>query len=498
MPALSENNDSVGQTIAAISTPAGEGAIALIRVAGMEAIQIADRIFRGKQKPSEFQSHAQHYGEVVQDGTVLAETAVVAGITDPGRGDADETEAQTSRPPGSPTPATRPTGATRVIDQVILSVHRAPHSYTGEDLVEISCHGGIAVSAKVLEVCLTNGARAARAGEFTERAYLNGKLDLTQAEAVMDLIRAQTELALRSATEQLEGKLGAAIRTIRDEIISLLAHVEAAIDFPEENIAPDEGSQLLGRLAHVREKICALLATETRGRILRDGVRVVIYGATNAGKSSLLNRLLGYDRAIVSHLPGTTRDTIEEVINLRGVPVRLLDTAGLRETKDELERAGIERTEKSLAAADLILHIADANAAKPIGFEQNEATQNEIVILNKSDLPEHSDWKNYDALRVSCLADDGLEAMEEAILDRIGAQNLRPENAVAINARHRDCLRRGLENCERATALISENASPEFAAVDLRGALNAVTEVIALESNDPILDSLFAQFCIGK
>lgn len=442
------------ETIAAISTPAGEGAIALIRIAGTEATGIADAIFRGKAKPSEFLSHLQHFGEIVE--------------------------------------------GERVVDQVMLSVHRAPHSYTGEDVVEISCHGGIVVSARVLEVCFAAGARPARAGEFTERAYLNGKMDLTQAEAVMDLIRAQTELALRSATEQLEGKLGEAIRAIRDEIVDLIAHVEATIDFPEEGISPDEGDQLLARLERVREKINALLATETRGRILREGVRVVIYGATNAGKSSLLNRLLGYDRAIVSHIPGTTRDTIEEVINLRGVPVRLLDTAGLRETSDELEQAGIARTELSLAAADLVLHLADASAAKPNEFRQRAESPKELLLLNKSDLPEHADWKGCEALRISCLNDGGLAGLEDAILQRISGQNLRAENAVAINARHRDCLRRGLEECDRARASIEQKMSPEFTAVDLRGALQAVTEVIALESDDPILDSLFAQFCIGK
>ena len=279
----------------------------------------------------------------------------------------------------------------------MLAVHRAPASYTGEDLIEISCHGGTLVSAKVLEACLRAGARAARPGEFTERAFLNGKMDLTQAEAVIDLIRAKTDLALRSATEQLEGRLGEQIRKIRDELVELLAHINASIDFPEEDITPDEGETLRARLDSIREKIAALLATADQGRILREGVRVVIYGATNAGKSSLLNRLLGYDRVIVSDTHGTTRDTIEETINLDGVPIRLFDTAGLRISSSELEREGIVRTEKSLQLADLRLHIADGSHSKPAYFQERNRDSDEIVVLNKSDLPENSHWKDFHA-----------------------------------------------------------------------------------------------------
>ncbi|MFL6596225.1 MAG: tRNA modification GTPase, partial [Chthoniobacterales bacterium] len=328
-----------------------------------------------------------------------------------------------------------------------------------------------------------------------ERAYLNGKMDLTQAEAVIDLIRAQTDLAARSATEQLEGRLGSAVKTIRDEIVQLLAQLEASIDFPDEDITPDEGAQLQVRLDSIREKVERLLATEQRGRILREGVRAVIYGPTNAGKSSLLNRLLGYERAIVSPIPGTTRDTIEEVINVRGIAVRLLDTAGLRETTDELERAGIERTEKSLGAADLTLHVFDASAPKPLGFDEGERRPHEIVLLNKSDLPEHEDWSGSDALRISCITENGLSGLEDRILQSIGVDHVAAESSAAINTRHRDCLRRALEHCERARLVLTQ---PELATVDLHSALNAVTEVIALESDDPILDALFAQFCIGK
>src|SRR2546429_4103326 len=413
-----------GDTIAAISTPAGAGAIALVRVSDADAVAVAGKVFRGKEEPSRFASHVQHFGEILDR-------------------------------------------ADRLIDQVMLAVHRAPTSYTGEDLVEISCHGGTLVTAKVLEACLHAGARAARPGEFTERAFLNGKMDLTQAEAVIDLIRAKTDLALRSATEQLEGRLGEKIRKIRDDLISLLAHIDASIDFPEEGIAPDEGETLRGRLDSVREQIDALLATADQGRILREGVRVVIYGATNAGKSSLLNRLLGYDRVIVSETHGTTRDAIEETVNLDGVPIRLLDTAGLRASQSELESEGIARTEKSLQLADLRLHIADRNTPRPAHFNGRADEPDEIVVLNKSDLPEDNDWKDFLALRVSCLTGNGLRQLQKEILARIRQQNLRPESAVAINTRHRDCLRRALESCDRARSALGHGLSQEYVAVDL-------------------------------
>src|SRR5207302_1681035 len=395
---LRSTSSGGNETIAAISTPAGEGAIALVRVSGAKAIAVADKIFRGKELPSRFASHVQRLGEIVTESGGL-------------------------------------------IDEAMMSIHRAPASYTGEDLVEISCHGGTLVTAKILEACLRAGARAARPGEFTERAFLNGKMDLTQAEAVIDLIRARTDLALRSATEQLEGKLGEKIANIRGDLLDLLAHLEAAIDFSEEGIAPDEGDTLRARLDSVRAQIAALLATADRGRILRDGVRVVIYGPTNAGKSSLLNRLLGYERVIVSDTHGTTRDTIEETVNLRGVPVRLLDTAGLRASTSDIEREGIARTERSLQKADLRLHIVDRTTAPPKQFAQT-VDGNEILVLNKSDLTEHPEWKNNNALRISCVTGDGLADLENEILSRISKQNLRPENALAINTRHRHCLRR--------------------------------------------------------
>ena len=453
--ATASNSDLISsETIAAISTPVGEGAIALVRINGPDAVRIADRIFRGGETPSHFASHVQHVGKII-------------------------------------------TVSESLIDEVVMSVHRAPASYTGEDLVEISCHGGTLVTAKVLDACLRAGARGARPGEFTERAFLNDKMDLTQAEAVIDLIRARTDLALRSATEQLEGKLGERIRSIRQALVGLLAHIEASLDFSEEGIEPDEGEKLRARLDSIAQQIRAVLATANHGRILREGVRIVIYGATNAGKSSLLNRLLGYERVIVSDTHGTTRDTIEETVNLRGIPVRLLDTAGLRTSTSDIEREGIARTERSLKEADLRLHVVDQSAPRPAYFEDS-SDRSEILILNKSDLATHSDWKNLSGLRISCVTEDGLKDLQEEIIMRLGTRNLRSENAVAINMRHHDCLRRSLEACDRARRGMDESLSAEYLAVDLNEALRAVGEVIGSTGVEQILDSVFSQFCIGK
>ena len=443
-----------GDTIAAISTPPGEGAIALVRLSGQGAVAVADKLFRGSARPSEFLPRVQHFGQVV-DGATL-------------------------------------------IDEVLLSVHRAPASYTGEDLVEISCHGGTMLPAKILALCFRSGARAARPGEFTERAFLHGKMDLTQAEAVIDLIRAKTDLALRSATEQLEGTLGREVSAIRDELVALSAHVQASMDFADEDIAPDQGAQLRTRLASINGKISELLTTADRGRILREGVRVVIHGPTNAGKSSLLNRLLGYDRAIVSPSPGTTRDTVEEAMQLRGISVRLLDTAGLRDSSDAVEREGMARTTRSLQQADLKLYLADRSQPAPSDLQLPSDGAAGLIVLNKSDLPEHSDWAESDALRVSCMTGAGLDELEDQIIAHMASSHLQAENSLAINARHQDCLRRALQSCTRASEALQTGLTPDCYAIDIKEALAAVGEVIGTVDYEQILDSVFGQFCIGK
>src|SRR5205809_179873 len=308
-------------TIAAISTPLGEGGIAVIRLSGPQALQIADSSFASIGKhlatPSTVPSHTLHYGNIVHAG--------------------------------------------KIIDEVMLAVMRAPRTFTREDVVEISCHGGLLPAKLVLDTVLAHGARLAEPGEFTKRAFLNGRIDLVQAEAVVDLIHSRTEVALTAAQEQLSGKLSQRIKQLRDDLLKTLAHIEAHIDFPDEDIAPETKAQLLGRLERDVAFIDELLRRAPEGQILRRGIRAAIVGRPNAGKSSLLNQLLGHDRAIVSAIPGTTRDTIEETANIRGIPVVFIDTAGLREGRDEIEVEGIRRSRATLEKAEFILHVFDAS-----------------------------------------------------------------------------------------------------------------------------------------
>ncbi len=450
----------MNDTIAALATPFGEGAIALLRLSGPQAAVVAGAVFRGKKAVAEMRPRGQHLGAIFDGGQKL--------------------------------------------DDVLLTVFRAPHSYTGEDVVEIAGHGGVLVARRILEVLLKGGARPAEPGEFTQRAYLHGKMDLTQAEAVMDLISAQTDLALQAAGEQLAGRLGEHIRGQREALVELLAHVEAYIDFPDEDIDPATGEALLAKLDAARAEIEALLATAERGKVLREGVRTVIYGAPNVGKSSLLNLLLGQERAIVSPRPGTTRDVIEEVINLRGLPLRLIDTAGVRESDDEIEQAGIERTRAQVERADLVLELADAS--QPADAPSHSAlaataagASGALLVLNKTDLGEHASWRGVAGVRISCLQGAGVEALADAIVARVtGGGAAQRDWSMAINARHADCLRRARGFAEAARTALTSGLSPEFVAEELRGALDAVGEIVGKADSEEILGKIFSTFCIGK
>jgi tRNA modification GTPase len=452
-------------TIAAIATPLGEGGLAVIRLSGPGALAIADRVFwpaaRSSSKPSDAATHTIHYGHVKHRG--------------------------------------------RVVDEVLVSVMRAPHTYTREDVVEITCHGGLLAAKSILDTVLEGGARLAEPGEFTKRAFLNGRLDLAQAEAVADLIHARTELALAAANEQLAGKLSQRINRLRDDLVNLLAHVEAYLDFPDEDLAPDTQEQLLARLERGLAFMDELLRTANEGQILRRGLRAAIVGRPNVGKSSLLNQLLGRDRAIVSHIAGTTRDTIEETANVRGLPAVFVDTAGLREAGDTLEQEGIRRSHEATANAELVLHVFDASepfTAEDAHHLSRFAHKPRILVRNKIDLPARLDLPaNLPApvVEVCSLTGQGIEALKDAIKDRVWAGEIRSEMLeVMINSRHQDALRRAREAAGRARDALRTEVPLDLVASDVRLAVNAVGEIVGQTTTEDLLDSIFSQFCIGK
>lgn len=386
------------------------------------------------------------------------------------------------------------------VDEVLVCYFPGPGSFTGEDVVEISCHGGVVVTKQILDAVLSAGAKPASPGEFTQRAFLNGRIDLTQAEAVMDLISAQTELAARAAREQLSGHLGGELESLRQALIALLAHMEAYIDFPEEDIDPDSQQELAERMSSIRSRVDALLSTADQGRILREGLRTVICGAPNAGKSSLLNRLLGFDRAIVNEAAGTTRDTIEEVINLKGIPIRLIDTAGIRESEEEIEREGIQRSRDQLAAAELILLVVDssegAERVEPIEIPDKAKV---VRILNKSDLEPHPDWKGVEGLRISCLEPECAESIRDSLFEAVvNREGISTTSLTAINSRHQHCLEQARGALEQASNVLSAGESPEFVSLDLRAALDAIGDIIGKTDVEEILGEIFSTFCIGK
>lgn len=442
-------------TITAVASPPGMGAVSLIRISGPDAVLVADR---------------------ATDGRVSAQaprTARWCRVRD-ARGEG--------------------------IDDGLLTVFHSPNSYTGEHCVEFTGHGGILATREVLGRFIACGAVPAGPGEFTRRAFLNGKLDLTQAEGVMDLISAQTRLSLRAARSQLDGVLGRRTTEARDSLLETLAHLEAWIDFPEEDIDPQTGSLLRARVQAVLDTVESLLATADQGRVLREGVRTVIFGEPNVGKSSLLNRLLGFERAIVSETAGTTRDTIEETINLHAIPLRLVDTAGVREAADSIEAEGIQRTVRQIEAADLLLEIADASQPKPVDAVFPASSAKHLLVLNKTDLGEHPSWAGTNAVRLSCATGGGFDALSETIRDSLHFGEVDwGEHAVAINARHQASLMLARAGLTAALELLNDPTSDtELAAIDLREALDALGEIPGRVDTEDLLGVIFSRFCIGK
>ena len=449
----------LNDTIAAISTSLGEAAISVLRVSGAQAMQVAEKVARTRKPLAELKPRQAHLADLV------------------------DKEAH-------------------VIDHAMLLHFRGPASYTGEDVVEFHCHGGLLVTQRVLELLLAAGARAAEPGEFTQRAYLNGKMDLTQAEAVMDLIHAQSTLAVRAANEQLEGSIGREANQMREELIHVLAHIEAFIDFPEEDISPETGDAMLARIEAVLARVGRLLATAEHGRILRHGARTVICGEPNVGKSSLLNVLLGFERAIVSPQAGTTRDTIEEMLQVHGLPLRLVDTAGLRDGGDEIEQHGMKRTGREIDRADLVIEVMDGT--RPRGETRRVETSidpaRHLLVLNKADLGTDPSWGPQEGIRVSSVSNDGIEALRAAIRDIVmrGGGSMMTDHPVAINARHKSCFERVASSLEAARASLVRQDAPEFVALEAREALQALGDVVGRVDIEEILDEVFSSFCIGK
>jgi tRNA modification GTPase len=455
-------------TIAAIATPAGVGGIGVVKISGPSAWAVGQRLFQPARVPATLCSHRLYHGHILEPDT----------------------------------------GGT--VDEILASFMRAPHTYTREDVVEINCHSGTAVLERILELVLRAGARLAEPGEFTRRAFLNGRIDLTQAEAVLDVIHSQTRRSLDLASEHLRGSLHLIITDLRTRLLQVLATLEAAIDFPDEEIETLEGIELAERLrSQVLGPVTDLLTRYENGRILREGLAVIIAGKPNVGKSKLLNTLLRSDRALVTSVPGTTRDVIEEGVNLRGIPIRLMDTAGLHEADNLVEQLGMELTRDRIARADLVLFVLDRSAPltrEDLQIFEELGDKPKLVLLNKTDLECHPDFAEAGGrfpgetiLEISALRGDGIESLKDRVFRTILGRRLDTETSVvAPNLRHKMCLEGTQGAVTRAIELVESGAPAELVAIELQEALAHLGEIIGVTTREDVLDQIFSQFCIGK
>ncbi|RAI79539.1 tRNA uridine-5-carboxymethylaminomethyl(34) synthesis GTPase MnmE [Macrococcoides goetzii] len=456
-------------TISSISTPMGEGAIAIVRLSGDEAINIADKIYKGKHKLINVDSHTINYGHII----------------DPETND--------------------------VVEEVMVAVMRAPRTYTREDIVEINCHGGIMTVNRVLELTLSNGAKLAEPGEFTKRAFLNGRIDLSQAEATMDFIRSKTDRASKVAMQQIEGRLSTLIKGLRQSILEILAQVEVNIDYPEYDDVEEATNQfLLTEAEKIKTSIESLLQTGTQGKILREGLSTVIVGKPNVGKSSMLNNLIQDNKAIVTEIAGTTRDVLEEYVNVRGVPLRLVDTAGIRETDDIVEKIGVERSREALSKADLILYVLNYNEAlTESDYQLAEVIKNEdvIVIINKTDLSQALDIEavkqmvgvDTPIVMTSMVDQSGIEQLEEKIRDLFFEGTVSNQDMTYVsNARHISLLKDAKQSISDAIMAAESGVPIDMIQIDLIKTWELLGEVIGESVADGLIDQLFSQFCLGK
>ena len=453
-----KKNSFVEDTIAAVATPPGIGAISIIRVSGTDAINVVDSVFIGKDKLNDVKSHTINYGKIVNDDRNL-------------------------------------------IDDVLISVFRNPHSYTGEDSVEISTHGNPLISQKIIELLIKKGIRVAEPGEFTKRAFLNNKIDLAQAESVVDIINSRTDASLRGARNQLDGVLSKKVEELRELLINASSFVELELDFAEEDVEFIDKNELLKRLKNIKLEIDKLLGTYSFGKVIRDGVNVALVGIPNVGKSSILNYILKESRAIVSHIPGTTRDIIREDVSIDGVFYRLFDTAGIRTSEDEIEKEGVLRSREAVKNADIVLFINDTEQKFSVELlkEINILTSTDkiISVINKIDVP-HETLEHADVY-ISALTGEGIENLFDKLKEKsVGSSNYSEKSAVVSNVRHYQCLRKAKESLENAESSINNGLTGEYISVDLRNAENNLGEIIGEVTSDDILNNIFMKFCIGK
>ncbi len=445
-------------TITALATPAGVGALSVVRISGNKSFEAIDKIFFGKNKIAKAASHTIHYGKIIDENN-------------------------------------------NMIDDVLVSIFRNPHSYTGEDSIEISTHGNQYITKKIIELLLREDVRIAEPGEFTKRAFLNGRLDLAQAEAVVEVINARTDASLRGARNQLDGMLSKKIHELRTQLIDTSSLVELELDFAEEDVEFIAYDKLLLMIELIISEIDKLLETYSFGRVIRDGVNVALVGIPNVGKSSLLNYILKESRAIVSEIPGTTRDVIREEVSINGILFRLFDTAGIRTTKNEIEQEGVSRSREAVKNADVVLFINDVQqkVSKELYKELLNLTPTEkiITILNKVDL-ENSSEKGADVY-ISALTGYGINNLFAKLKEKaFGENSYTEQSSIVSNSRHYECLKKAKQYLFSATNAIKQKLSGEYISVDLRNAENSLGEIIGEVTSDDILNNIFSRFCIGK
>ncbi|MDR7619981.1 tRNA uridine-5-carboxymethylaminomethyl(34) synthesis GTPase MnmE [Staphylococcus argenteus] len=455
-------------TITSISTPMGEGAIGIVRLSGPQAVEIADKLYKGKHLLKDVPSHTINYGHIIDPDTK------------------------------------------EVVEEVMVSVLRAPKTFTREDIIEINCHGGILTINRVLELTMTHGARIAEPGEFTKRAFLNGRIDLSQAEAVMDFIRSKTDRASKVAMNQIEGRLSDLIKKQRQSILEILAQVEVNIDYPEYDDVEDATTEfLLEQSKEIKQEINRLLDAGAQGKIMREGLSTVIVGKPNVGKSSMLNNLIQDNKAIVTEVAGTTRDVLEEYVNVRGVPLRLVDTAGIRETEDIVEKIGVERSRKALSQADLILFVLNNNEAlTQEDYTLYEVVKNEdvIVIVNKMDLEQNINIDEVKEMigttpliQTSMLKQEGIDELEIQIRDLFfGGEVQNQDMTYVSNSRHISLLKQARQTIQDAIDAAESGVPMDMVQIDLTRTWEILGEIIGETASDELIDQLFSQFCLGK